>query len=237
MEKIKRLAEWIKQSRFTVVLTGAGMSTESGLPDFRSKSGWWNNYDPTTIASVDAMETNYPLFYGFYTMRIKTLEGCSPHRGHYILADWETKGLIHSIATQNVDGFHKAAGSRRVYELHGSLRTIKCASCGEPETAKGFLDGADCRFCGGRLRPGVVLFGEMLPQDAWDSALIDIKKADLLIVIGTSLQVYPANQLPVMTKGKTVLINNAVPEGGCRLDMDIRGKAGDVLAELDSINS
>ena len=100
MKDIKLLAGWIQQSRFTVVLTGAGMSTESGLPDFRSKSGWWKNYDPTTIASVDAMVANYPLFHEFYTMRLKTLAGCKPHRGHYILAKWETKGLIHSIATQ-----------------------------------------------------------------------------------------------------------------------------------------
>ena len=233
MKDIKLLAGWIQQSRFTVVLTGAGMSTESGLPDFRSKSGWWKNYDPTTIASVDAMVANYPLFHEFYTMRLKTLAGCSPHRGHYILADWEARGLVHSIATQNVDGFHKAAGSRRVYELHGSLKSIRCIGCGRPGTVEDFLERADCRCCGGRLRPGVVLFGEALPQDAWNSALQDIKQADLVLVIGTSLQVYPANQLPSMTAGKTAFINYEVQGTGSGFDMAVQGKAGEVLAELD----
>ncbi|MFA7214860.1 MAG: NAD-dependent deacylase [Bacillota bacterium] len=235
MKDTKRLAEWIKQSRLTVVLAGAGMSTESGLPDFRSKSGWWKNYDPTTIATVDAMETNYPLFHDFYCMRLKTLEGCSPHQGHYILADWEKKGLVQSVATQNVDGFHKAAGSSNVYELHGSLQSIRCSLCGGLSGVKDFLEKEACRSCGGRLRPGVVLFGEMLPQDAWNSALRDIERADLVLVIGTSMQVYPANQLPSMTKGKTALINYEVQGGGSGFDMVIKGKAGKVLAETDQI--
>jgi NAD-dependent deacetylase len=235
MKGIERLADWLRESGVTVVLTGAGMSTESGLPDFRSKSGWWKNFDPTTIATVDAMETNYSLFHEFYCMRLKTLADCSPHRGHYILADWEAKGLIYSVATQNVDGFHKGAGSKRVYELHGSLRSIRCSGCNKLGTVEDFLDKGSCRFCNGRLRPGVVLFGEMLPQDAWDSAILDINKAELVIVIGTSLQVYPANQLPSMTKGRTVYINYEVQGGGSGFDMVIQGKAGEVLAETDRI--
>jgi len=235
MQEIERLSDWIKESGFTVVLTGAGMSTESGLPDFRSKSGWWRNYDPSTIATVDALESNYPLFHDFYSMRIKTLEDCSPHQGHYILAEWDKANMVYSIATQNVDGFHKAAGSSRVHELHGSLRNVRCSVCGEPDTVESFLDGEVCGSCGERLRPGVVLFGEMLPQNAWDCALEDINRADLVIVIGTSLQVYPVNQLPTMTKGKTVLINYEVHDGGSRFDMVIQGKARDVLVQLDRI--
>ena len=233
MREIESLAEWIKQSGFTVVLTGAGMSTESGLPDFRSKSGWWKNFDPTTLATVDAMETNYPLFHEFYCMRLKTLAECSPHRGHFILADWERKGLVQSIATQNVDGFHRAAGSSKVYELHGSLKSIRCSGCGRPGTVEGFLGKTDCRSCGGRLRPGVVLFGEMLPQHSWNGALRYIEKADLVIVIGTSLQVYPANQLPSITGGRTAYINYEVQGGGSGFDMVIQGKAGEILGEID----
>lgn len=232
MKEIKRLADWIRRSDFTVVLTGAGMSTESGLPDFRSKDGWWKSYDPTIIATVEAMETNYPLFHEFYSMRLKTLAECAPHRGHFILADWEEKGLVQAIATQNVDGFHRAAGSSRVYELHGSLRSIRCSGCDRPGTVEDFLDKTDCRFCDGRLRPGVVLFGEMLPQDAWNSALRDIERADLVIVIGSSLQVYPANKLPSMTKGRTALINYEVQSGG-EFNMSIQGKAGEILEVID----
>ena len=235
MKEIKRLAGWIKQSDFTVVLTGAGMSTESGLPDFRSKSGWWKSYDPSALASVDAMKTNYTLFHEFYCMRIKALEKCQPHKGHHILAEWEKKGLIHSIATQNVDGFHRAAGSVNVHELHGSLRSIRCLGCGMRGGVEDFINKAGCRSCGKNLRPGVVLFGEMLPADAWDSAFNDIGKADLVIVIGTSLQVYPANQLPSLTKGRKVLINCEVPAGSSKFDMVVKGKAGDVLAELDGM--
>jgi NAD-dependent deacetylase len=234
MQDIERLAGWIKESGLTVVVTGAGMSTESGLPDFRSKDGWWKNNDPTTIATVDALTANYPLFHEFYTMRLKALEECRPHRGHYILARWEKTGLVYSIATQNVDGFHRAAGSSRVYELHGSLRSIICSRCEKPGTVEDFIGMKGCRSCGGRLRPGVVLFGEMLPQHAWDGALTDIKRADLVIVIGTSLQVYPANQLPSMTKGKTAYINYEVRSGG-GFDIILQGKAGDLLGRLDSI--
>ena len=233
MKEIKRLAGWIKQSDFTVVLTGAGMSTESGLPDFRSKSGWWKSYDPSALASVDAMKTNYPLFHEFYCMRIKALKKCQPHRGHYILAEWEKKGLINSIATQNVDGLHRAAGSGNVHELHGSLRSIRCSVCGRPGTVEGFLNRVDCCSCGERLRPGVVLFGEMLPQDAWNSALRDMEKADIVLVIGTSLQVYPANQLPSLTEGRKVFVNYEVQGTVSGFDMVVKGKAGGVLAELD----
>lgn len=235
MQAMESLAGWIKASGFTVILTGAGMSTESGLPDFRSRRGWWKNIDPSTVATIDALETDYSLFHDFYSMRLKKLEECRPHEGHYILAEWEKRNLVYSIATQNVDGFHKSAGSSKVHELHGSLRSIRCSGCGKPGTVEGFLGGESCSSCGKSLRPGVVLFGEMLPQDAWECALRDIKGADLVIVIGTSLQVYPANQLPSMTKGRTVLINYDAPSGGSRFDLVVEGKARDTLIRLDRL--
>ena len=235
VQDIGRLSDWVKQSEFTVVFTGAGMSTESGLPDFRSKDGWWKSYDPATLATVDAMERNYSLFHGFYSERLKALKHCKPHRGHLILAAWEKKRLIHSVATQNVDGFHYEAGNRRVYELHGSLRDIRCSDCEGAGTVASFLEKKCCSACGGRLRPGVVLFGEMLPQGAWNSALKDIEKADLVIVIGTSLQVYPVNQLPATAKGRTAYINYDIQAGGNGFDMVIQGKAGDILTGLDNM--
>ena len=230
--KIMELARLIKNADHVVVLTGAGMDTESNIPDFRGKEGWWKNIDPRTVANIETFHENYSLFHEFYSMRLKMLEGIKPHTGHLLLAELESKGMIKSIATQNVAGLHVMAGSRKVYELHGSIRSIRCNRCSREVDVKDFLNKEKCKSCGGPLRPGVVLFGEMLPTEAWDSALSDIERSDLLIVIGTSLEVYPVNQLPMMTKGKTVLINNEDRGGTGMFDLKIIGNAREVLEEL-----
>ena len=234
-KKIRELSQWIQGSHHVVVLTGAGMDTESNIPDFRGKDGWWKNLDPRTVASTDTLRENYSLFHEFYAMRLRMLEGIKPHEGHRVLAKMEKKGWIQSIATQNVAGLHSMAGSQRVYELHGNLRKVRCNDCHREDTPQNFLKKEKCTSCGGPLRPGVVLFGEILPQEAWDSALSEIQKCDLLMVIGTSLEVYPVNQLPGMTSGKTVLINNEIPQGGDLFDRKIIHKAGSVLTELYEI--
>lgn len=148
------------------------------------------------------------------------------------MAEWEKKGYVHAVATQNVDGFHQMAGSRTVYELHGSLRTFRCHDCGRPAEESEFVEGRPCASCGGRLRPDVVLFGELLPSDAWEAALGAVERAELVLVIGTSLQVYPVSQLPSMTKGKTALIN-LEPTEEVPFDITVYGKAGEVLKALD----
>jgi len=231
--EIARLAAMLKASRYTVALTGAGMDTESNIPDFRGRGGWWRNLDPRLVASVEALETNYALFHEFYVMRLKLLEGVEPHPGHYVLAGLEKGGLLGSITTQNVSGLHARAGSRRVYELHGNLRTFRCHSCGRGAEREEFLAGKSCPFCGKRaLRPNVVLFGEALPPAVWAGAVAEIEKCDLLLVIGTSLEVYPVNQLPLLAGGKTVLINNEDRGAGYPFALRIIGKAGEVLREL-----
>lgn len=230
------LATWILESSHTTVFTGAGMSTESNIPDFRSKDGWWRKIDPRTVATTQALRNNYDLFHEFYRARIETLASCKPHQGHEILAKWEQRGLLQAVSTQNVDGFHAEAGNRHVYELHGSIHKVRCAACGKSAEMKQFLDKEPCPFCGGKLRPGVVLFGEMLPEDSWNASLSHIRKSDLVIVIGTSLEVYPANQLPTMTKGKTVYINAEI-EGHSYFDLTIQGKAGEVLKQVDDLLS
>lgn len=227
------LKEWLNHSKKTVVLTGAGMSTESGIPDFRSQSGWWKQIDPRTVATVEALEQNYSLFHAFYTRRIQALENCMPHEGHRILADWERKGLIDCVATQNVDGFHRVAGSKNVEELHGSIQTIRCQACGQSESLESFLNKESCTHCGGKLRPNVVLFGEVLPQDSWQHTIHHIQEAELVLVIGTSLEVYPVNQLPTMTKGKTVYINLEIPANVNYFDLTIEGKAKEVLQQVN----
>ena len=232
-DQIIQAARWIKTAAFTVVFTGAGMSTESGIPDFRSPGGHWTKTDPAQVASVEAMEYHYDLFHEFYTMRFQTLNRCNPHEGHRILAVWEQKELVQSIATQNVDGFHRQAGSQRVFELHGALNHVRCIHKSHPGSPADFIEKNPCGVCGDRLRPGVVLFGESLPLAAWDQVFYDIQKSDLLLVIGTSLQVSPVNQLPMMAKGKKILINRDPVSSACHFDSVFQGTAGEVLQQLD----
>ena len=230
---ISAVVNWIKQSSSTVLLTGAGMSTESGVPDFRSSSGVWKNYDPRAVASVESLQTNYDVFRDFYQMRIKHLQGCLPHKGHFLLAEWEKRGLISFIATQNVDQFHQAAGSTEVAELHGNILTARCQKCQKPHTKEQFLNNSLCVYCSGKLRPNVVLFGETLPQEAWNRSLNEIQNADVVIVIGTSLEVYPVNQLPKMAKGKLVYINLDVENNTHGFDAILKGTVGNILGEMD----
>ncbi|MDE5413242.1 SIR2 family NAD-dependent protein deacylase [Alkalihalobacterium chitinilyticum] len=235
MNKIDELYHALVESNHTVVLTGAGMSVESGIPDFRSKSGWWKNIDPLTVATVDALEEDYDLFHEFYSTRLQTLGDCRPHDGHRILAKWEQKNLVHEVATQNVDELHMMAGSKQVDQLHGSIRTFRCHQCGSSASFEQFKNKESCSICNGQIRPNVVLFGEMLPEDAWNSALHHIERAELVIVIGTSLQVYPVSQLPQMTQGKTVYINKEVNDHHSFFDLIIEGSAKETLIAVDQL--
>lgn len=229
-EGARILREWIKESRHTVVFTGAGMDTESKIPDFRGKDGWWKNMDPREVANIHAFHENYDLFQEFYAMRMNLLKDVKPHKGHYILAKLEEEGLIKSISTQNVSRLHSLAGSKNVYELHGNIQTVRCNYCYKPGDVEDFLDKKNCGYCGRQgLRPNVVLFGESLPMEAWHISEKEIRNSDLLIVIGTSLKVYPVNQLPLLAQGRTVLIN--MEDIGLDYGFDLRliGKAGEIL--------
>lgn len=236
-EEINRLAELIRQSHYAMVLTGAGMDTESNIPDFRGKNGLWENIDARVVADITTIQQNYKLFHQFYQDRLSVMGTVDPHEGHYVLAELEKRDLIKGIATQNISGLHAKAGSKRVYELHGDLKKIYCNNCGEPATAQDLYDMKPCSSCHQvALRPNVVFFGEALPSDVWDTALNEINKSDLLIVIGTSLEVAPVNQLPYLTRGKTVLINTE--DTGFKFDLTILGKAKEILtATLKYINA
>lgn len=232
-EGVKILARIMKESKYAVVLTGAGMDTESNIPDFRGEDGLWRKIDPRVVASIDTFKENYTLIREFYSERIERLNFVKPHVGHYILADFEMRGIIKSIATQNVSGLHRMAGNKKVYELHGNIRSIRCNNCGKEAEMEDFLSNNKCANCGEKaLRPNVVLFGEVLPFNEWISAESDIKKSDLLIVIGTSLEVYPVNQLPMLSKGRLVLINKEDVDTYYNFDLKLIGKAGEILREL-----
>lgn len=217
------------------VLTGAGMSTASGLPDFRGRDGLWKRKDPRLLASLSAMENNRSEFVDFYRYRIRMFEGVKPNRGHHILAEWEARGLLKGIITQNVDGLHQAAGSMEVHELHGNLRRVRCSRCRAPYDNSLFLERDDCPACGGPLRPGVVLFGEMLPEGPMDAAEELSGTASSFLVLGSSLEVSPANAYPMLAKraGAKLFIINMTPT---QLDYMADGVIhGDIVETLEEI--
>ncbi|OZM56361.1 hypothetical protein CIB95_13030 [Lottiidibacillus patelloidae] len=232
----EQFKQMMKSSRHTVIFTGAGMATESGVPDFRSaQNGMWNGIDPLSLASVDAMKHNRTSFMKFYRKRILDLQDVQFNKGHEILAQWEKVGLIKSIITQNVDGLHAAAGSQNVFELHGSLSRAHCNDCLTEYEIEKFLNEETCR-CGGIIRPGVVLFGENLPEKTLKFASIESEKADLFIVLGSSLSVSPANWFPVDAKengAKLVIVNNDPTDLDDVADLVINDYGiGEVLARV-----
>lgn len=235
------ISEWLISSKHTVVFTGAGMSTESGLPDFRSANqGLWQQKDPSQVASVSALNNNVEEFIEFYRKRVIGVNEYHPHRGHRLLAEWEKRGLLQAIITQNVDGFHQQAGSNRVAELHGTLQTVHCNSCGTVYSSTEYANGTyQCTACGGLLRPSVVLFGEMLPEEAFNWAFEEAARAELFIVLGSSLTVTPANQFPLIAKengARLVIVNQEkTPLDQYADEVIHERKIGEVLAEWDGL--
>ncbi|WP_188633505.1 NAD-dependent protein deacylase [Lentibacillus kapialis] len=234
------MKNWLNDANHTVVFTGAGMSTESGLPDFRSvNQGLWNQQDPGKIASTEALNYNVDEFIDFYRTRVLNVKDYKPHKGHRILADWENQGLVQSIITQNVDGFHQKAGSENVSELHGTLQKLHCQSCGKEYKSEEYVNQEYHCECGGILRPSITLFGEMLPQDAFQLALAESEKADLFIVLGSSLSVTPANQFPLIAKqngAKLVIVNRDATDFDQYADDVIHSREiGDVLEEWNNL--
>ncbi|PSL41350.1 NAD-dependent deacetylase [Planomicrobium soli] len=233
------IKNWLQDSSYTVVFTGAGMSTESGLPDFRSANqGLWEQKNFAKIASIQSLYQNPEEFTEFYRSRMVGLQEYGPHKGHYFLAEWEKRGSVKSIITQNVDGFHQLAGSSRVAELHGTLQTVYCQECSNTYSSDEYLGGTSkCAVCGGALRPSIVLFGEMLPETPFEMALQEANRADLFIVLGSSLSVSPANQFPLIAKeggARVVIVNREPTQFDHYADEVLHDRnIGDVLEEWD----
>lgn len=240
-ETVRSLAGALRGHRSTLVLTGAGASTESGLPDWRGPSGLWRSLDPKQVASLTALEHSPVEFYQFYRHRLATLRGARPGPVHRALAALERAGYVRWVVTQNVDGLHQAAGQKTVIEVHGSLRSARCHRCEAPhpievldvdvQTAQ---DIPRCR-CGGVVRPNIVLFEEVLPRDAVHAAFAAAEEADLCVVVGSSLQVGPVNLLPriVADRGGDVAIINLTPTPFDHLARwRVAARAGEVLTEV-----
>ncbi|HLR70742.1 MAG TPA: NAD-dependent protein deacylase [Pseudogracilibacillus sp.] len=226
---MKQLVDLLQTSKHTIIFTGAGMSTESGLPDFRSKDrGLWEKFNPNELANVQALIHNTEEFTNFYRYRLSEITKYKPHKGHYILAEWEKSGRIKGIITQNVDAFHFDAGNKNVMELHGSFYTFYCHACKKEYDRNAYLDGKTTCTCEGIIRPGIVLFGETLPHDTFTKAEQEAHQADLFIVLGSSLSVSPANMFPLLAKengAKLVIINREPTAYDMYADLVIQDKS------------
>ncbi|NPA41582.1 MAG: NAD-dependent deacylase [Aquificae bacterium] len=198
-----------------VVLTGAGISAESGIPTFRGKDGLWNKYDPTQLATPEAFNKDPKLVWEWYDWRRQLIAKAQPNEGHRILAQMENSIKDFWLITQNVDGLHQRAGSKKVIELHGNIWKVRCLKCREEYFEyKAPLEEIPpkCKYCGGLLRPGVVWFGESLPTDALEKAFKLSEEADIFLVVGTSAQVYPAAELPFIAKRSGAKLIEVNPE-------------------------
>ena len=234
MDKQALLQHWINDSRSIVFFGGAGVSTESGIPDFRSTDGLYHQsyaYPPETILSHSFFERNPEEFYRFYREKM-LMPDAAPNPAHLKLAELEQAGRLSAIVTQNIDGLHQKAGSRAVYELHGSVHRYTCRSCGRRYTLEDIrkTSGIPTCACGGIIKPDVVLYGEPLDEDTVSEAIQAIEQADMLIVGGTSLSVYPAaGLLRYYRGGRLVLINRDPTPYDERADLLIGDAIGTVL--------
>jgi NAD-dependent deacetylase len=240
-EQIRALAGLVRERQPCVVLTGAGISTESGIPDFRSPTGIWADYDPMEYATIDAFRRDPVKVWEFYALRFEVLTRAEPNAGHVALAELERRGLVQAVVTQNIDGLHERAGSRDVVEVHGSIRTASCLACGEQvalDAVVGALRAAPappCSRCGAILKPDVVMFGELLPVDAIDRAMELARRARLLLVVGSTLEVYPVAGLPeetVSAGGALAIVNRGSTPFDRVASIRIDGGAGEILAAL-----
>jgi len=228
----------IRSAKKIVFVTGAGISQESGIPTFRGNDGFWRKYDPMTLATIDAFYDNPKLVWEWYEDRRKNILKANPNPGHEAIAALE-KYVKVVVLTQNIDGLHQRAGSSRVLELHGSIIRIKCTVCDYSDniTASFKELPPQCK-CGKLLRPDVVWFGESLSQDVWEEAIMEANSCDVMIIVGTSLVVSPANTLPIYAKqNKAVLIeiNPEQTDMSSEMDLSIRDTSVNALSQFIEI--
>lgn len=240
---IARVADLLRHSRQAVAFTGAGISTPSGIPDFRSPhSGLWEKVDPVAVASIYGFRQNPQAFYNWIYPLAEIMLNAHPNPAHHALAQLERINSLHGIITQNIDMLHTRAGSKVIFELHGHLREATCVHCfrvfiAEPIIRQFLADRMvpRCPDCGGVIKPNVILYGEQLPFKQLLSAQEASRKADLMLVIGSSLEVAPASDLPILTLrggGKLVIINLEPTHLDSQAEIVIQGNAADVLPSL-----
>ncbi len=240
---IEFAAELFRNARRAVVLTGAGISTPSGIPDFRSEgTGLWSHDEPLEVASLSTFRTNPEKFYAWFRPLARHIFDAQPNQAHLALAKLEQAGHIHSIATQNIDALHQKAGSKKVIELHGTSATLSCTQCFNQVEAHTYLEAfvecgviPRCPVCGAVLKPDVILFGEQLPQKAWFNAQRDCRACDLMVVAGSSLEVLPAANLPMQALDRgahLIIVNNSPTYLDVRADAVLQLDVADIIPAI-----
>lgn len=242
-EAVRIAAEWIADAHKAIAFTGAGVSTPSGIPDFRSPSaGLWEQADPMHVASIWGFRANPQAFYDWFSPLARLVLDAVPNAAHFALADLAAMGCLSAVITQNIDGLHQQAGSQRVLELHGHLRQACCIGCGDEVPSAGPIEellrsrrAPRCRKCGGVLKPQVILFGELLSREVLRAAQDECQRCGVILVAGSSLEVAPASDLPALAcrSGARLIIVNYQPTSADSLaDLVIQG---DVAAVLPAI--
>lgn len=242
-ENIATVAEWLHRAKNVVAFTGAGISTQSGIPDFRSpESGMWSNVDPMKVASIYGFRHNPQAFYDWVRPLTQVTINAKPNAAHLALVTLEQKGKLEAIVTQNIDMLHTRAGSSTVYELHGHMREATCINCfqifdGMAILEKFLEDGKVplCAGCNGVIKPNVILFGEQLPIIQLQNAKKVARSSDLMLVVGSSLEVAPASDIPVIAKqhgARVVIINLEPTMMDSTADMVIYGNAAEILPAI-----
>lgn len=248
---LERAADVLLNARDLVVFTGAGISAESGIPTYCDPSpGLWASQDPQSMETATAFRENPPLIWGWYLWRRHLAANAKPNAAHLAVSRLGRSGRKVSIITQNVDDLHERAGSERVLHLHGSLATPKCFACHRPSEISppqpnflpkdALIEPPRCRRCNGKLRPGVIWYGEELPLNVWKSAIGLVKNCDVLISVGTSGVVTPASDIPkiALSSGATVIhINTAIVSDGAQNELMLLGKATEILTKLCALTA
>ncbi|TMF22995.1 MAG: NAD-dependent deacylase [Chloroflexi bacterium] len=242
---MERAAALLSRARHGLALTGAGVSAESGIPTFRGEGGLWTKYDPVKVSSIDSFLADPAAYWKVSKERGSVALAARPNPGHVALTALEAAGHLVAVVTQNTDGLHRDAGSKHVVELHGSGRTVECLDCGRREPRADVQARLDvempprCKHCGGVvLKPTVVLFGEPMPQAAIEEAFKLASLTDVMLVVGTSLVVFPAADVPLVAlrSGARMIVVNAEPTPFDRLaEVVIHGRSGEVLPALASL--
>jgi len=240
MEDIKEVAKLIKKSKSCVALTGAGISVESGIPDFRSPGGLWSKYDPSYYASIEVFIKHPAKIWNMIFEMLELIVNAKPNNGHLALADLEKNGYLKTIVTQNIDNLHQRAGNKNVIEFHGNAGKLQCMKCGKKYDVSKFDLSTKippkCEECNKILKPTVVFFGEMIPFQALKQSQSIVKKSDLLLVIGTSAEVFPAAGVPIIAHengAKVVEINltsSAITKS--ITDIFLQGNSDEILPQL-----
>lgn len=239
---MERAADLLRAAKRGVALTGAGVSAESGIPTFRGEGGLWTRYDPVKVSSIESFLDDPTSYWTVSRERGRVALAAKPNPGHEALAALEAAGHLAAIVTQNTDGLHRDSGARRVIELHGSGRMVECLDCGRREARSEVQQRLDiempprCKSCGGgRLKPTVVLFGEPMPANAVSEAFALARQADVMLVVGTSLVVYPAAEVPLVAlrAGAPMIVVNAdATPFDAFAEVVIHGRSGEVLPEI-----